>query len=365
MTANYAVAPGAYLEEWLEEQGLSQQAVAEMLGSSRKQVNEIINGHAPISSETAMRLERVVGIPAATWLKYEAIYRSDRARLADSESLAEHLDEIHPDAVAFLRKIGATKATKAKPGFLVGDFLAFHRCGTWDAYVNQSDATRKGDYALAALKEAGTEPDRTLLTCWLRAGELTEEFEQGRGYTFDPKALRSVVPELRNRVASPDADMLNDVHELLASVGVVFLVLPPPRNLPLRGITRWIDKKVPVIQQTGRWVRDGFVIWALFHELGHVLNDPRGEMHLEFTTEKKRTSAAERGANAFALETLLSGREVTDFSGLSRSGDIVAKSKEIGIAPGLAVYLMHRKRLLDYKYGNKLFVSLEGTFQLR
>ncbi|BCR80261.1 helix-turn-helix transcriptional regulator [Arachnia rubra] len=44
---NYAVAPGEYLEEWILEQGLSQQQVAGLLGCSRKQVNEIVNGHAP------------------------------------------------------------------------------------------------------------------------------------------------------------------------------------------------------------------------------------------------------------------------------------------------------------------------------
>lgn len=47
------------------------------------------------------------------------------------------------------------------------------------------------------------------------------------------------------------------------------------------GMTRWIDKRVPVIQQTGRWRRDGFVVWTLFLELGHILNDPLVEMHLE------------------------------------------------------------------------------------
>ena len=41
MTAtNYAVAPGEYLEEWIDDHDLSQQRVAELLGSSRKQVNE-------------------------------------------------------------------------------------------------------------------------------------------------------------------------------------------------------------------------------------------------------------------------------------------------------------------------------------
>lgn len=35
-----------------------------MLGCSRKQVNEIVHGRAPITADTATRLDRVVGIPA-------------------------------------------------------------------------------------------------------------------------------------------------------------------------------------------------------------------------------------------------------------------------------------------------------------
>jgi len=361
-TTNYAVAPGEYLEEWIDDHGLSQQRVAELLGSSRKQVNEIVNGRAPITSDTAMRLERVVGIPAKTWLKYEALYRADLARIADEESLADHVDEIAASAITYLRGIGATTATKRSPGKLVSDFLAFHRCGTWEAYVHLHDEASRGDYALAALKDAGATLDRTLLTTWLRAAELAEPFERGRGYEYDPDLLRAALPKLRARAATPDSTMLRDIANMLSDVGVVFMVVEPPKKLPLLGMTRWIDKKVPVIQQTGRWGKDGFVIWTLFHELGHVLNDPRGEMHVEYSTEKKRNTAAEKGANAFAMNLLFGEAGVSQFRGLTYDRDIAAKAREVGIAPGLAVHQMHRCRLLDYRFGNRLCVDLADTF---
>jgi HTH-type transcriptional regulator / antitoxin HigA len=366
MTAtNYAVAPGAYLEEWIDEHGLSQQQVADMLGSSRKQVNEIINGRAPITSETAMRLERVVGIPADIWLRYEAAYRADRARISDEENLASHIDSIDPQAVMYLRKIGATKATRANPGAVVSDFLAFHRCGTWAAYLHLHESATKGDYALAALKDAKTDIDVTLLTTWLRAGELTEEFELGRSYDYDHENLRRRLPELRSRAACPDGTMLNDLAGMLAEVGVVFLVVEPPSGFPILGVTRWIDKSVPVIQQTGRWGKDGFVIWALFHELGHVLNDPRGEMHLEYSTEKKRNSAAEKSANTFAMNVLFGEGGIAPFQGLRLDGEIRAAAERLGISPGVVVHQMHRRRLLDYAVGNRLCVSLAGTWTPR
>ena len=362
---NYAVAPGAYLEEWIDEHDLSQQQVADMLGSSRKQVNEIINGRAPVTSETAMRLERVVGIPARTWLRYEATYRADRARIADEQDLAKYADEIDPQAAAYLRKNGATNATRKHPGVLVSDFLAFHRCGTWDAYIHLHETATKGDYALAALKEAGSDVDVTLLTTWLRAGELTQEFEIGRKREYKPTNLRRRLPELRDRAASPDPDMLNDLADVLAEIGIVFLVVDPPAKFPLLGITRWIDKRVPVIQQTGRWGRDGFVIWTFFHELGHVLNDPRGEMHLEYSTERKRNSAAETGANKFAMNVLFGEGGMEPFKGLTSNLDIARTARKIGVSPGVAVQQMHRRRLLPYAHGNQLCVDLSNTYTRR
>ncbi|KKF02794.1 HigA family addiction module antitoxin [Mycolicibacterium obuense] len=360
---NYAVAPGEYLEEWITEHGLSQQRVAEQLGCSRKQVNEIVNGRAPVTSDTAIRLERVVGIPADSWLRYEAAYRADLARIADLENLASHADKIDPSAVSYLRSLGATKSTRKSPGSLVSDFLTFHRCGTWDAYVQLHETASSGDYALAALKESGdAKIDTTVLTTWLRAGEMTEPFERGGSYEYDPEQLRFALPLLRSRAAVPDETMLRDLANMLADVGVVFMVVPPPKRFPLHGMTRWIDKRVPVVQQTGRWGKDGFVIWALFHELGHVLNDPRGEMHLEYTTEKKRNTDAEKSANKFAMDVLFGESGIEPFAGLTRDSDIARTARQVGIAPGVAVFQMHRRRLLHYRDGNRLCVDLAGTF---
>lgn len=359
---NYAVAPGEYLEEWIDDQGLSQQRVAELMGSSRKQVNEIVNGRAPITGDTAMRLERVVGIPAHSWLRYESAYRADLARIADRHNLAAHVDDIDANAAAYLRALGATKATRKDPGALVSDFLAFHRCGTWEAYLHLHETASTGDYALAALKDAGATLDVTVLTSWLRAAELAEPFERGRGFRYDQDRLRRALPRLRERAAAPDGTMLRDIGNMLADVGVVFMVVDPPKKFPPLGMTRWIDKRVPVIQQTGRWGKDGFVIWTLFHEIGHVLNDPRGEMHLEYSSEKKRNTAAEKAANKFAMDVLFGEGGLEPFLGLTRDQEIRATAGRLGIAPGVAVHQMHRRRVLDYGFGNRLCVDLAGTF---
>ncbi len=365
MSLNYAVAPGDYLAEWMEEQGMTQGEVAARLACSRKQVNEVVNGRAPVTVDFAIRLERLTQIPVDAWLRYEARYRVELARLTDEEDLAERATEIHPKAASYLRSIGATQATKAKPGQLVSDFLAFHRCGTWDAYERVHELAGQGDYSLAALTEGtrqAADLDRSLLTTWLRAGDLTEHYEAGRRFKYDREGLVALLPTLKTRAATPDRHLLRDLSDLLKEVGVVYMVVPPPDSLPLHGMTRWIDRRVPVIQQTGRRNTDGYLIWAFFHELGHVLNDPRGEIHVEYSTRKKRDTSAERQANQFAREVLFGPHGLAPFNGLAYDHEIRAAAREVGVSPGVAVVQMHRSRLLDFRFGNKLCVDLSGTF---
>ena len=65
MGTNYAVAPGMYLQEWLDDEQMTQQALADRLGISRKTVNGILKGTQPISQDTAIKLERVTSIPVS------------------------------------------------------------------------------------------------------------------------------------------------------------------------------------------------------------------------------------------------------------------------------------------------------------
>lgn len=56
------------LEEFLRPLGISQSAFALRLGISFPRLNEIIRGKRGVTPDTALRLERVLGMPAGFWL---------------------------------------------------------------------------------------------------------------------------------------------------------------------------------------------------------------------------------------------------------------------------------------------------------
>ena len=63
----------------LEPLGLTVTAAAKMLGVSRKQLSDIVNCHAGLSPEMAIRLDKAFGGGAETWFRLQAAYDLARA----------------------------------------------------------------------------------------------------------------------------------------------------------------------------------------------------------------------------------------------------------------------------------------------
>lgn len=72
---DYVSPPGETLLEAIEALGMSQAQLAERTGHSKKMVNEIIKGKAPITPKMAIELGRVTGVPASFWNNRERNYR--------------------------------------------------------------------------------------------------------------------------------------------------------------------------------------------------------------------------------------------------------------------------------------------------
>lgn len=84
---NYTVLPGDTLRETIEANGMSQAELAERTGWPKKTISEIITGKVSITEETALQLERVLGIPASFWNNMERNYQETCARMQKENRL--------------------------------------------------------------------------------------------------------------------------------------------------------------------------------------------------------------------------------------------------------------------------------------
>ncbi|MDO4794935.1 MAG: HigA family addiction module antitoxin [Brachymonas sp.] len=64
--------PGAVLKEWLAEVSITQ--AAQHLGITRAYLSRILNGHASISADMALRLAALLGTSADMWLNMQSAY---------------------------------------------------------------------------------------------------------------------------------------------------------------------------------------------------------------------------------------------------------------------------------------------------
>ena len=361
MATNYAVAPGEFLQEWIEEEGhgVTQAELAQQLGVSRKLVNELLRGKAPITPETALKLERVTNIPGSTWLLYESQYRGDLARLKDQRQLEKHTDMVTTELASYLRKIGVSASTIRDKKQVLADLLSFTRFGSCEALF--TGCAVELNSSLATSRESGSPVDDALMMAWLAAGELSDAYEEAFSLTFNRKMLEKILPQIKQRALSIDNDTITDIAELLKTAGVVYQFVEPPTKFPLYGITRWLRNGVPLIQQTGRRKKNCYVIWTLFHELGHILCDEKRTTHLDFTKPPSKKPLGEKAANQFARDQLFGG-SVQDYRGMTHARDIESKALREGHVPCSVIMELHRTHALDRSWGNQLIVDVPIPF---
>lgn len=76
---DYAVSPGDFLRDWLEENAASTlrfQPIRRQPGD----IDSVLDG-SPISGNMAATLAATTGYPVSWWMKVETQYRSDLARI--------------------------------------------------------------------------------------------------------------------------------------------------------------------------------------------------------------------------------------------------------------------------------------------
>ena len=62
------------IEDCIKPLGLTITAAAKALGVTRKALSALVNGHAGISAEMAVRLAKVFGSSADSWIRLQARY---------------------------------------------------------------------------------------------------------------------------------------------------------------------------------------------------------------------------------------------------------------------------------------------------
>lgn len=74
LTPAYATHPGEIIKDELEFRGISQRKLAEDMGIRYTVLNEILNGHRPLTEKTALLFEAALGIDSEPLMRLQTKY---------------------------------------------------------------------------------------------------------------------------------------------------------------------------------------------------------------------------------------------------------------------------------------------------
>ena len=72
--------PGEHLAEILGELGITPSRLAKTIGVTPRHINDIVRCRRAITADTALRMERALGMTAESWLDLQRLYDLDHAR---------------------------------------------------------------------------------------------------------------------------------------------------------------------------------------------------------------------------------------------------------------------------------------------
>lgn len=340
---DYAVPPGATLAETLKNKSMSQAELSLRTGLAEKTISQIINGVAPITYDTALKLEAAFGVPARFWNNLERNYQEGKAEIQQADRLEEDLEWLKEIPVRTLVQRGFIEPEKDKVQRLKS-VLAFFGVANVDSWLKIWDLPEA-----AFRRRKSTQLHLGLVATWLRMGELAAESISCKPYNAE--RFRESLRQARSLTLMP-LKWQEKLVELCSDAGVAVVFVPEIPRAGISGATRWLSKDRALIQLSLMYKNDASLWFTVFHEAGHVLLHGKKEVFLEGADHSE--DAKEREADEFTRNFLIPRNRAKELPHLKSRPAIQEFAKSLGIAPGIVVGRLQHDKFAPHSAFNDL-----------
>lgn len=294
-TPDYVIHPWESLAEALADRQMTQWELALRAGITEKHINQIINWKSPISPETAIKLERVLGISMSFWNNLQKNYEETVAKLDAERSLLEEISLFDNFKLCYKELVDknylqpvTSKTDKYKQllNFFWVDSLA---------YVQNVES-------MAFRKTPNKDVDWPALSAWLRVWIL--EYNKQALKSFDEKKLKESMDELRNIMINWKSWFWAKLTNLLNECWVWLVCTKYFSHTYVNGVARRVWNN-PLIQLSLRGKSRDILCFTFFHELWHILLHGKKDQFIDYEWDNYQNDPKELEANKFASNILI------------------------------------------------------------
>jgi HTH-type transcriptional regulator / antitoxin HigA len=347
---DYAFHPGETLAETLATLAMSQAELAQRTGRPLKTINEIVQGKAAITADTALQLEHATGVPATFWNNAQRNYEAALAWQAEAAEFERGVEWLRMFPVKPLLKLGWLKKAENEVEQMRGllGFFGVAGVAEWESIWRKPQA--------AFRKSTAFEAQPMSVAAWLREGERRAQKLETRPYNKDH--FTQALAGIRKLTTAEPQSFEPAMKRLCAESGVAVVFVPEVPGTRAYGATRWLTPEKAILQLSLRGKAEDFLWFTFFHEAAHILKHGKKDIFIEASEAPTDTTILqkEEEANNFASEFLIPRNAYKE---LLASKPFTAKrirafAQELGIAPGIVVGRLQHARLVEFKQYNAL-----------
>jgi len=339
---DYAIPPGDTLSDVLESKGMTQQELSIRTGMAPKTINEIIKGKAPISADTALKLESVFGVSASFWLNLEMHYQEDMARIKAKKGLSADIEQAKKFPYPEMAQKGWLPSTRKDED----------KANNLRQFFGVASLDRLDEMAFAASFRRWDTPKTSFhaLSAWLRKSVLNAE--EIPAESFSLKALKGSIPLLRNLTKGSCTDFpdhFERAREICGKCGVALTIVPHLRHTSVNGATQWVSPVKAVVSLSFRYPYWDVFWFSFFHELGHIVKG-HSKKEIYVNLDNSDADIREEEANSFAADTLIPPKQYQEFRNRGHFCDdsVEAFAKEMEISPVIVLGRLCKEQVLSW-----------------
>lgn len=337
-TPAVAIPPGETIKENMRFLGMYQEELATRLNITPKHLSNIMRGKAPVTYETAIKLEMVIGGSAQFWLNLETQYQLHRTRIQAQENLDDDLEILKQIPYKTMSDYGWVEETRER------NKRVYHSRNFFGVSTLQAV---KMAYAVAFRKHKAVKNISDYgIFAWLRKAEI-----EGLQIDVEPlnrKKLANLIPTFRALTLQDPSDFYPEMVRLCASCGIALVLVEYMPKTSICGATIWRNNRA-IIALSNRGKRADIFWFTFFHELAHLLQHKSKELHINYDEE----SEADTWARNYLIPEEAYKTFLEKYPHNSKNA-IVSYAHAIGIAPSILVGRLQHDKFLQPHYHNDL-----------